>query len=230
MKWLSDIMLQALTFFYQISGPFGNYGWSIIFLTVAINIALYPLTLTSVKQMAALQKIQPKMAELQKKLKDKPAEMQKALGDLYKEEKVNPFGGCLPMLLKIPFFIALFFALQSKEFLALIAKPGIRASFLWIKDLALPDPLYLMPIFIVISTYFAQSTMPGAKNQQNKSMMYMMPFFIGFISLKFGAGLQIYWTFSNLVAVCQQWYIGRSTAQDIVSGGASKKNVSRETF
>ena len=230
MKWLSDIMLQALNFFYQISGPFGNYGWSIIFLTVAINFALYPLTLTSVKQMAALQKIQPKMAEIQKKLKEKPQEMQKALGDLYKAEKVNPFGGCLPMLLKIPFFIALFFALQSKEFLSIIAQPGVKASFLWINNLALPDPIYLMPIIIVISTYFAQKTMPGSSNQQNKTMMYIMPFMIGFISLRFGAGLQIYWTFSNLVAVAQQWYIGRSMARDIVSGGATRKNVSRETF
>src|SRR3989339_707403 len=113
MSWLIDMMLAGLNFFYFYTG---NYGVSIIVLTILVNIALYPLALSSIVQMAVLQKVQPKIQELQKKHKDKPAEMQKELAELYKKEKINPFGGCLPMLLKIPFFIGFFMAFISINF------------------------------------------------------------------------------------------------------------------
>jgi len=130
MNILTDFMLQALNFFYNISG--NNYGYAIIFLTIAINMALYPLTLSSIVQMAAMQRVQPKVQEIQKKLKEQPEKMQKEIMELYKKEKVNPLGGCLPMLIKIPFFIALFFVLQSQEFIGVISNPAKGASFLWI--------------------------------------------------------------------------------------------------
>jgi YidC/Oxa1 family membrane protein insertase len=213
-------MLVALNFFYTITG---NYGLAVIFLTVAINFALYPLTLSSIVQMASMQRIQPKIAELQKKHKDEPGKMQKEMMELYKREKVNPFGGCLPMLLKIPFFIALFLALQSKEFIAIISQPNINASFLWIGSLAKPDPTYILIILIAITTYLSQKTMPASNNQQMAGMTYVMPFFIAFISISFPSGVQIYWVISNLVAVAQQWYIVKSMQ-------SKDKNVSRETF
>jgi len=207
MNWIVDLILQGLNFFYTYTG---NYGISVIFLTILINIALYPLTLSSIVQMAAMQKIQPKLQAIQKKLKDNPQEMQKELGKLYKDEKVNPFGGCLPMLLKIPFFIGFFMALQSQEFLAIIAKPGINASFLWMPNLAKPDHTLVMIILIAITTYLAQKTMPGsANNQQMASMNYIMPFFIAFISIGFPSGVQLYWVASNAISVAQQWYIGK---------------------
>jgi YidC/Oxa1 family membrane protein insertase len=121
-------MLDALRFFAY----FGGYGWGIVWLTIAVNLALYPLTLTSVKSMGAIQRIQPKLAELQKKYKDKPQEMQKATMDLYRSEGVNPFGGCLPVLLKIPFFLALFWAFQSTAFLGIASNPNNNTSFLWV--------------------------------------------------------------------------------------------------
>ncbi|MFA4905796.1 MAG: YidC/Oxa1 family membrane protein insertase [Candidatus Margulisiibacteriota bacterium] len=130
MQPLVDIMIQAINFFYSISG--NNYGYAIIFLTIAINMALYPLTLSSIVQMSALQRVQPKVKDLQAKLKEDPQKMQKEIMELYKKEKVNPLGGCLPMLVKIPFFIALFFALQSQEFINEISNPAKNASFLWI--------------------------------------------------------------------------------------------------
>ena len=221
MSWLSDLMIQAINFFYSITG---NYGVSIIFLTIAVNFALYPLTVSSIVQMAAIQRIQPKIAEIQKKLKDQPDKLQKELMELYKTEKVNPFGGCLPMLLKIPFFIALFFALQSKNFIAIISNPKVHSSFLWISNISKPDPLYILIVLIAITTFLSQKTMPGANNQQMAGMTYIMPFFIAFISLKFSAGLQIYWVVSNLVAILQQLYIARGLVRP------AEKNVSRETF
>jgi YidC/Oxa1 family membrane protein insertase len=128
MQFLSNMMLDALRFFAY----FGGYGWGIIWLTIAVNLALYPLTLSSVTSMAAMQKVQPRLQELQKKFKDKPQELQKETMDLYKSEGVNPLGGCLPMLLKIPFFLALFWAFQSATFLGIASNPNNNTSFLWI--------------------------------------------------------------------------------------------------
>ena len=209
MHIFTDILLKGLMFFYSISG---NYGLSIILLTAAINLALYPLTLQSIVQMAALQRVQPKMQEIQKKLKAEPQKMQKEIMELYKSEKVNPLGGCLPTLLKIPFFIGLFYVLQGKEFIALITGPSGNASFLWISNLAKPDPSYILPVLIGLSTYWMQKTMPnaGAANAQMKMMTYMMPAFLTFICLRFPTGVQIYWLVSNSMAAAQQMYIHKN--------------------
>jgi len=202
----TNLLLQGLQFFYSLSG---NYAFSIVLLTVAINLALYPLTLQSIVQMAALQKIQPKMKELQTKYKDEPQKMQKETMELYKAEKVNPLGGCLPTLLKIPFFIGLFYVLQGKEFAALISSPEANASFFWIANLAKPDPTYVLPVLIGLSTFWMQKSMPNTagNNSQMQMMTYMMPAFLTFICLRFPTGVQIYWMVSNLMAAAQQTYI-----------------------
>jgi len=208
-QWLSEIMLVGLNFFYSVTG---NYGFSIIMLTVAINMALYPLTASSIKQMGAMQKLQPLMKEIQEKYKKEPQKQQKEIMELYKSEKVNPLGGCLPMLLKIPFFLALFFALQSKEFISLVSQPNINSGFLWISNLAKPDPAYVMVALVGITTYFSQKTMPQVSDAGQgigKSMTTFMPMFIAFISISFPAGVQIYWVVANLVAIGQQLYISK---------------------
>ncbi len=128
MEFLSNIMLEALRFF----AFFGGYGWGIVWLTIAVNLALYPLTLTSIKSMEAMQRLQPRLQELQKKHKDKPAELQKETMEAYRAEGVNPMGGCLPILIKIPFFLALFWVLQSPAFMAITSDPKNDAGFLWI--------------------------------------------------------------------------------------------------
>jgi len=201
MKYLVNLMFEVLRFFYSVGGQ--NWGLAITWLTVAVNIALYPLTLTSIQQMAAMQRIQPRLAELQKKYKDDPKRLQQELMDLYRVEGVNPFGGCLPVLLKIPFFLALFFVLQSKDFIALM---GERASFLWVANLAKPDPFYLMPILIGVSTWLSQRSMPSSPGQ-SQAMMMVMPLMIVFISVAFPAGVQLYWLVSNLMGWLQQSYI-----------------------
>lgn len=203
--FLSDVMLEVLKFFAVFSG--GNYGWAIVLLTVAINLALYPLTLQSIVQMSALQRIQPKLKEIQEKHKDKPDELQRKMMELYKTEKVNPFGGCLPLLLKIPFFLALFFSLQSAEFRSLITASGVNAGFLWMPNLSLPDPTIIMVALIGITTYFSQVTMPSAQNSQTQMMGLFMPFLVAFISFSFPSGVQLYWVVSSSVAIVQQVYI-----------------------
>lgn len=198
-------MLEALKFFFALSG---NWGFAIILLTVAVKVALYPLTLQSTRQMEAMQKLQPKLEALQKKLKDQPDKLQKETLDLYKSEGVNPLGGCLPMLLQIPIFLALFFALTSPEFRAILATAGSHAQILWIGNLSKPDDKYILVALIALSTYWSSLTMPGAAKQQ-KSMLYFMPAFIAFISVKFPAGVQLYWVVQNLLTVAQQLYILR---------------------
>jgi YidC/Oxa1 family membrane protein insertase len=194
-------MLEILKFFYTIGGH--NYGLAIIWLTIAVNIALYPLTLTSIQQMAAMQRIQPRMQELQKKHKDDPKKLQIEMMDLYKSEGVNPLGGCLPVLLKIPFFLALFFALQSKEFLGLV---GTSANFLWMVDISKADPTKTLAVLIGLSTWLSQKSMPSVGGQA-QAMLWIMPVFITIISFPFPAGVQIYWVISNLMGWMQQTYI-----------------------
>lgn len=210
MQILKDIMLEILKFFYAVGGH--NYGLAIIWLTVAVNIALYPLTLSSIQQMAALQKVQPRMQEIQKKYRDDPKKLQQEMMDLYKGEGVNPLGGCLPTLLKIPFFLALFFALQSKEFIALIGQGAGSQYFLWIKDIAKPDPVRLMPIIIGITTWYMQKSLPTGPGQP-KLMNYFMPIMIAFISIPFPAGVQIYWVVSNFMGGVQQGHIMKREGQ-----------------
>lgn len=215
MKYLSDIMLEVLKFFYAIGGQ--NYGLAIIWLTVAVNIALYPLTLSSLQQMSAMQRIQPRMQELQKKHKDDPKKLQQEMMDLYKSEGVNPLGGCLPVLLKIPFFLALFFALQSKEFVSLA---GQNAAFIpgWIMDITKHDPYFILPIAIGISTWLSQKSMPQA-GTQGQAMMMLMPVFITFISFNFPAGVQLYWVVSNMMGWAQQTYIMKQKVEKKKAGG-----------
>ena len=203
-NYFADMMLSVLGFLFSLCG---NYGLAIILLTIIIKFALYPLTLQSTRQMEAMQKIQPKMQEIQKKFKDKPEQLQKEMVGLYKKEGVNPLGGCLPMLLQIPFFIALFVALTGDKFKAIVFAAGPQAAFLWMPSLAQYDPTYVMVALIGITTYLSQKTMPGASTGQQKSMLYFMPAFIAFISMRFPAGVQIYWVVSNLLTIVQQLYI-----------------------
>lgn len=216
MQYLTTIMLEILKFFYAVGGH--NYGLAIIWLTVAVNLALYPLTLSSLQQMAAMQRIQPRMQELQKKYKDDPKKLQQEMMDMYKAEGVNPLGGCLPVLLKIPFFLALFFALQSKEFLSLVG-PG--ESFLWISNIAKPDRTYILAILIGVTTWLSQKSMPTAPGQ-GQAMLWMMPIFITFISVPFPAGVQLYWVVSNLMGWAQQVYIMGQK----VPGGRKRHEIS----
>lgn len=203
MQQLSSMMLEILKFFYAIGGQ--NWGLAIIWLTIAVNLALYPLTLSSIQQMSAMQRVQPRMAEIQKKYKDDPKMLQKETMDLYKSEGVNPLGGCLPVLLKIPFFLALFWALQSKEFITLA---GQGAVFIpgWINDITKHDPMFVLPVLIGLTTWLSQKSMPTAPGQ-GQAMMMFMPLFIAFISYNFAAGVQIYWVISNLMGWAQQSYI-----------------------
>jgi YidC/Oxa1 family membrane protein insertase len=198
----NDILLPVLNFFYKLTG---NYGWAIVLLTVAVRVILAPLTHQSTVQMKAMQMVQPKMKKIQEKYKDDPKELQKETLELYRREKVNPFGGCLPMLIQLPILIALFITFTSKPFLDLVTSPNVQASFFWILNLAKPDPTPVMIVLIGLSTFYSQKMITTDPKQAH--MNIFMSIFIAVISVSFPAGVQIYWVLSTFLTMLQQYLI-----------------------
>ncbi len=189
----------------------GNWGWAIIILTIIINVALLPLRLSSMKSALKMQKIQPQMRAIQEKYKkyklNDPArqEQNKELSALYKQHGVNPVGGCLPMLLQMPFLIAFWSMLN-------VAIELRQAQWLWLNDLSTPDRYYIIPALIVVSMLAMQALtpMPGMDPMQARMMKFMMPAFLGWISLNYASGLGLYFTMSNVISYVQQLIMNRT--------------------
>lgn len=180
-----------------------NWGWSIILLTVVVKGLFYKLSEMSYKSMARMKKLQPKMAELKTRLGDDREAMGRATMDLYKKEKVNPLGGCLPMIVQIPVFIALYWTLM--ESVELRQAPWMG----WIKDLSEMDPLYILPVIMGVSMFAQQRLNPAPVDPiQQKVFMFMPLVFTVFFAF-FPAGLVLYWISNNILSISQQWYITR---------------------
>ena len=194
-SWLAKGLFYILHLFYRLSG---NYGIAIIVLTAIAKIVFIPLTYKSFKSMKDMQKLQPEMQKLQKKYKDDRAALNKAVMELYKTHKVNPLGGCFPMLLQLPVFIGLYNLLASA--IELRQAP----LFLWIKDLSLKDPYYVMPIIMGISMLIQQKMTPSTVDPTQAKIMLIMPVMFTFFFLNFPAGLVLYWLVNNLLTIGQQ--------------------------
>lgn len=215
MDFLSNAMQYLLTFFYNLTASIGfpNYGWAIILLTIVLKVALYPLTVSQVKSMKAMALVAPKLKELQEKYKNNPEKLQKEMGELYKTHKVNPLSGCWPLLVQMPFLFAIFLAIRDFKY---VGEP----SFLWLTNLANPDPLYILPVISAVSTYFqAKMSATPEQQEQQKIMTMLMPVFILYISLTFPSGLVLYWAVGTIVQIIQQYYVNKKTAA--VQGEAS---------
>ena len=175
-----------------------NYGVAIILLTCGIKLLFVPLQYKSYKSMQGMQKVQPKVQALQQKLKDDRERLNRELIKLYKENKVNPVGGCLPMLLQMPAFISLFNILYMTVDLR-------QAPFiLWISDLSVPDPFYVLPILMGASMVLQQKMMPTTMDPTQAKMMLLLPVFLTFLFLTFPAGLVLYWLTNNVLTITQQ--------------------------
>lgn len=180
-----------------------NYGVSIIILTILVRIPFIPLINKGQKSMKKLQDIQPKMAEIREKYKKDPQRMQKELMELYKKHKVNPMGGCLPILLQIPVFFALYKVL-------LIAIELRGAPFmLWINDLSLKDPYYILPIVMGVTMVIQMKMTPSAMEPRQQKIMMLMPVVFTFMFLTFPSGLVLYWLVNNVLSIAQQWHVNR---------------------
>jgi YidC/Oxa1 family membrane protein insertase len=208
-----------------------NWGWAIVIQTILITVALLPLRLTQMKSALKMQRVQPQMKAIQEKYKKysmrdpRKQEMQKEIAALYKEHGVNPFGGCLPLLVQLPFLWAYYRMLGAAIDLR-------QAHWLWIRDLSSPDPYYLLPIIMVVSMIVMQrmTPQPGIDPAQQRMMNIMMPLFMGFIFFKLAAGLNLYYALSNLIMIAQQAIMNRTTLgremREIAAKRARKKGSS----
>jgi YidC/Oxa1 family membrane protein insertase len=215
--WFSFVaqpLLVALRFIYGLTN---SYGLSIIILTILIKIVFYPLTQKSTKSMQEMQKLQPKMKQMREIFKDDRQRMNEEVMKLYKEHKVNPLGGCLPMVLQIPVFFALYNVLLGSIELR-------QASFLWMTDLSLPETgLFMIPVIDVDfrllvllmggSMFLQQKMTPMAADPMQQRMMLFMPIMFTFLFWSFPAGLVIYWLANNILSIIQQYFTLRSAKQ-----------------
>lgn len=191
-------ILKALGFFY---GIIGNYGWAIIGLTFVIKLILFPLTHKSFKSMKGMQKIAPYIKVIQERHKGDRQKINEEMIGLYKKYKVNPLGGCLPMLLQIPVFISLYHALFFS--IELRGAPFM----LWIQDLSVQDPYYVTPVLMGITMFLQQKMTPSTADPVQQKIFMFMPILFTFLFITFPAGLVIYWTVNNLLTIAQQYYI-----------------------
>jgi len=186
----------------QIHSVVGNWGVAIILLTVLIKLVFYKLSEASYRSMARLKKFQPKLKQLKENYGDDKAIFQQKMMKLYKEEKINPLGGCLPIFIQMPVFIALYWVL-------LYSVEMRQAPFmLWIEDLSAQDPYYILPVIMGVTMYIQQKLNPSAMmDEMQQKVMKFLPFVFTFFFLWFPAGLVLYWVVNNILSVAQQWYI-----------------------
>ncbi|GAB6035008.1 membrane protein insertase YidC [Galenea microaerophila] len=197
----------------KIHNVVGNWGWSIILLTILIKLLFYKLSEASYRSMAKMKKFSPKLKQLKENYGDNKELFQKKMMELYREEKINPLGGCLPILVQMPVFIALYWVLlYSAE---MRQAPWIG----WIQDLSSPDPYYILPVIMGVTMYIQQKLNPSdMMDEMQQKVMRLLPFIFTIFFAFFPAGLVLYWVVNNILSVAQQWYITRK----IEKGEAAK--------
>jgi len=212
-NFISQTIIKILKFSHKVVP---SWGFSIIFLSILISMVLYPLTFKSLSSMKKMQSLQPEIEKLRKAYKDQPQKLNREIMGLYKEYKINPLGGCLPLFLQMPIFISLYLALMRS-----IELRG--TSFLWIKDLSQPDRLFILPRsfpiigneinllpLLMLGAMFVQQKLsskgtPSSSPEQQKMMMIIMPIMFGFIFYRFPSGLTLYWTCYTIISIIMQW-------------------------
>jgi len=211
---------------FQIYGIVHNYGLSIIIFTILMKVLLLPLNIKQTKSMKDMQRLQPELQKLNKKYKNNKEKLNEETLKLYKTFKVNPAGGCLPLLLQFPILIGLYQTLLNPGDWVFVngSISGIDMSFLWLESLSVPDPIYVLPILAALFTFITQKfTMasspntnpddPNAKTQ--KIMLYAMPLMIGYISISMPAGVALYWVVQNIFTFVQQFIMMKIPEPDI---------------
>jgi YidC/Oxa1 family membrane protein insertase len=185
----------------------GNWGWAIILLTLLIKAVFFPLSAASYKSMARMKTITPRMTQLRERYKSDPQKMNSELMALYKTEKVNPFGGCLPVVVQIPVFISLYWVLLSS--VEMRGAPWL----LWIKDLSQPDPFFILPVLMAVSMFLQTRLNPTPPDPVQAKMMMFMPLAFSVMFFFFPSGLVLYYVVNNVLSIAQQYYITRMMGQ-----------------
>ena len=201
--WFTILSKPLFWLLDQLHKLLGNWGWSIIALVVLLKIAFYWLNASAYRSMAKMKAVNPRITEMRERLKDKPQQMQQEMMKIYREEKINPIGSCLPIFLQMPFFIALYWVLLSS--VEMRHAPWI----LWITDLSAKDPFFVLPILMTLSSLFQVWLNPTPPDPMQAKMMWIMPLAFSFMFFFFPAGLVLYWLTNNILSIAQQWMINK---------------------
>lgn len=210
MSWFNDLvkgMAWLINFFYGLTQTVGvpSYGLAIILFTIVIKTVLYPLTVKQMRSLKMTQLLQPKVKEIQDKYSKDQQKAQQLIMELYKENGANPLAGCLPILLQMPIFIALFNALRDFKYI----NPE-HAQFLWIPTLSHKDPYFILPILAAAATFTQQKlSTTNPQDPTQKSMLYVMPVMFGWFASTVPAGLALYWVIFSVVGTVQQYFINK---------------------
>ena len=201
--WLTPVSSPLFWVMTYINRVVNNWGVSIILLTLLVKLVFFPLSAASYKSMARMKKMQPRMQTLKERFGDDKQKFQAAMMEIYKKEKINPLGGCLPIVIQIPVFIALYWVLLESVELR-------QAPFaLWIKDLSLQDPYYVLPILMGASMFGQQLLNPAPMDPMQQKIMMALPLVFTIFFLWFPSGLVLYWLVNNVLSIAQQWAITR---------------------
>ena len=199
--WFTILSKPLFWLLTQLHAVLGNWGWSIVALVVLLKIAFYWLNASAYRSMAKMKAVAPKVTELRERYKDKPQQMQQEMMRIYREEKVNPMGGCFPIMIQIPVFIALYWVLLSSVEIR-------NAPWLgWIHDLSAPDPFFILPLLMTLSSLLQTALNPAPPDPMQAKMMWIMPLAFSVMFFFFPAGLVLYWLTNNILSIAQQWVI-----------------------
>ena len=214
MWFISMALFWIMSLCYKVVG---NWGWAIIFTTIIIKCIFYPLSSKSFRSMAQMRNLQPKLTALKERCGDDRQKIAQGTMELYRKEKVNPLSGCLPMLIQIPVFIALYWVLIDSVQLR-------QAPFLfWIHDLSVKDPYYILPVIMGITMYFQTHFNPPSPDPTQQKVMKFLPVVFTFFFLHFPSGLVLYWIVNNITQILQQWYVMRKYNRGLAEKAAAHK-------
>ena len=199
--WLTILAKPLYWLLDQLHTVIQNWGWSIVALVLLLKIAFYWLNAKAYASMAKMKAVNPKIMEMRERLKDKPQQMQQEMMRIYREEKVNPMGGCFPIMVQIPVFIALYWVLLSS------VEMRNAPWALWIHDLSSPDPFFILPVVMTLTTLLQTALNPAPPDPLQAKMMWLMPLIFSVMFFFFPAGLVLYWITNNILSIAQQWII-----------------------
>lgn len=199
--WLTILAKPLCWLLDKLHSFIGNWGWSIMALVLSLKAAFYWLNAKAYASMAKMKAVNPKITEMRERLKDSPQQMQQEMMRIYREEKVNPMGGCFPIMIQIPVFIALYWVLLSS--VEMRNAPWI----LWINDLSSPDPFYILPVIMALTTVLQTALNPAPPDPLQAKLMWFMPLAFSIMFFFFPAGLVLYWITNNVLSIAQQWVI-----------------------
>ena len=205
--WLTIIAKPLFSLLTWLHGLLGNWGWAIVALTVIIKAVFFPLAAASYRSMARMKQVAPRLQALKEKYGDDRQKLNMAMMELYRSEKINPLGGCLPMLVQVPVFIALYWVL--------LASVEMRNApwILWVQDLASPDPWFILPALMMATMFLQMKLNPTPPDPVQAKVMMIMPLVFGGMMFFFPAGLVLYWVVNNILSIAQQWVITRQASQ-----------------